>query len=317
MPTKQKILVAILLVITGLAHFNGKKSSVTPQSLGKQLFFDKILSKDLSISCSSCHIPEFAFADTLALSNGVNNFKSKRNAPSVMNMASREAMFWDGRAASLEDQVLFPIEDPHEMNLPIDSAIARLRVSKKYLKTFKKVFNELPTTKNLAIAIAAYEKTLETSNTPNDRWLADLPNGLSPQQEAGRTIFFTKGKCIQCHFTPDFTGDEYRNIGLFDGSKWNDSGRYLITKNINDIGKFKVPGLRNVGITSPYMHDGSFKTLKEVITFYNTPKQFINVSNKDVDSLLKQPLELTDKEMVDLESFLHGLTDDTFAKHKP
>jgi cytochrome c peroxidase len=289
---------------------------ITEAQLGKLLFFDKILSDDKTISCASCHIPEFAFADTVAKSIGTNNSRTTRNTPSVMNMASRDAMFWDGRAKDLQDQVLFPVRDKHEMNLPVMDAIDRLRSDKKYRKLFKQVYNELPGVLNLEKAIAAYERTLETSNTANDRWLNDKPDGLSAQQERGRTVFFNKGKCIECHFTPDFTGDEFRNIGLLDGKTWTDSGRYHITKKTEDIGKFKVPGLRNVAITAPYMHDGSFATLRKVIEYYNNPADFVQKPIGQIDSLLEKPLGMTEDEMQDLESFLHGLTDRQFEQRK-
>jgi cytochrome c peroxidase len=287
----------------------------TPEAIGKMLFFDKILSGDQTIACASCHNPAFAFADTMAFSKGVNGKLSKRNSPSVMNVASREALFWDGRANTLEQQVLFPIQDSNEMNCPIPVVIQRLNDSKKYKQLFLKTFNALPNPQNLQAAIAAFEKSLETSNTANDRWLNDQPNGLTDQQIAGRTVFFNKGKCIECHFTPDFTGDEYKNIGLFDGKKWNDSGRYAVTKNVKDIGKFKVPGLRNCAITAPYMHDGSFATLRDVILFYNKPTKFIE-STTPRDTLISQPLNMTDQEMIDLEAFLNGMTDEQFEKKK-
>jgi cytochrome c peroxidase len=289
---------------------------ITEAQLGKMLFFDKILSGDKTISCASCHIPEFAFADTVAKSIGTNKSRTSRNTPSVMNMASREAMFWDGRAKDLQDQVLFPVRDKYEMNLPVMEAIDRLRADKKYLKLFKQVYNEIPGALNLEKAIAAYERTLETSNTANDRWLNDKPDGLTAQQERGRTVFFNKGKCIECHFTPDFTGDEFRNIGLLDGKTWTDSGRYHITKKAEDIGKFKVPGLRNVAITAPYMHDGSFATLRKVIEYYNNPADFVQNPIGQIDSLLEKPLGMTEDEMQDLESFLRGLTDRQFEQKR-
>lgn len=285
----------------------------SPAYLGKLLFFDPILSADKTISCASCHHPALAFADSVAFSNGVGNKHTKRNTPSVMNMASRENFFFDGRAKTLEDQVLFPIQDENEMNCPIPIVIQRLNDSKKYKKLFTQIFHDAPNVKNLSTAIAAYEKTLETSNTANDRWLNDKPNGLTPQQIKGRSVFFEKGKCIECHFTPDFTGDEFKNIGLFDGKKWNDSGRYNFTKNINDIGKFKVPGLRNVAITAPYMHDGSFKTLRQVLEYYNHPELVIN-STVARDTFLSKPLNLTEQEMQDLEAFLNGMTDNDFVR---
>lgn len=277
------------------------------------LFFDPILSGDKTVSCASCHKPEFAFADNVAFSTGVNGKLTSRNTPSVMNVAARDALFWDGRAATLREQALFPIKNENEMNLPLDIAVRRLNESKKYKALFHLVFKEFPTEMNLGLAIEAYENTLETSATPNDRWLNDEPNGLTEQQIRGRQVFRVKAKCFECHFSPDFTADEFKNIGLFNGSDKNDSGRYHITKDIADIGKFKVPGLRNVALTAPYMHDGSIKTLREVIDYYDNPDKFVSHSIGR-DSLLAQPLHLTENEKRDLEAFLHSLTDDRFIK---
>lgn len=277
------------------------------------LFFDPILSEDSSISCASCHKPEFAFADTLPFSKGVHGRLGARNAPSVMNMASRTAFFWDGRAGTLAEQALFPIADANEMNLPVTEAVKRLNNSSKYKQLFVKVFKQNPSAKNLGVALAAFQETLETSNTPNDRWLNDEPAGLTAQQERGRDIFRVKAKCFECHFSPDFTIDDFRNIGLFNGTTLNDSGRYKVTKDPADIGKMKVPGLRNVAMTAPYMHDGRFKTLREVIDYYDNPHTLVpDALNRD--SVLLQPLGLTEQEKQDLEAFLHSLTDDRFIK---
>lgn len=292
--------------------FKKKEDKLSKAALGKMLFFDPILSEDYSISCASCHKPEFAFADTVAFSTGVHGRKSTRNTPTAMNVAAREALFWDGRAATLEEQALMPIENPEEMNLPLTEALLRLNKS-KYKQLFIQVFGKAPNRKNLGMAISEYEKTLETSDTPNDRWLRDEPGGITEQQERGRDIFRVKAKCFECHFSPDFTIDDFRNIGLFNGGLYNDSGRYLHTKNIADIGKFKVPGLRNVALTAPYMHDGSLKTLREVIDYYDNPTKFVPDAIGR-DSVLLHPLHLTEQEKQDLEAFLHALTDDRFVK---
>lgn len=307
-------LVGLVIGVAVLASFMpGKKQrQVLQEQLGEMLFFDSILSEDRSISCASCHIPQFAFADTVAFSTGVHGRKATRNTPSAMNVAARDALFWDGRAATLEEQALGPIENPNEMNLPLDVAIERLNNS-KYKELFLKAFGKSPDRQTLGQAISAYEKTLETSNTPNDRWLNDEPGGLTAQQERGRDIFRVKAKCFECHFSPDFTVDDFRNIGLFNGKEYNDSGRYSVTHNPADIGKFKVPGLRNVAITAPYMHDGSLKTLREVIDYYDQPKLLVP-DGIGRDSVLLQPLNLTEQEKQDLEAFLHSLTDDRFVK---
>jgi cytochrome c peroxidase len=169
-------------------------------------------------------------------------------------------------------------------------------------------FGEAPNRKNLEIAIAEFERTLQTINTPFDKFMNDDSTAINASAQRGREIFMgTKAKCFDCHFSPDFTGDEFKNIGLYDGKKYNDVGRFAITKNKHDIGKFKVPGLRNVANTAPYMHNGMFKTLREVIDYYDNlyavVKQPINL-----DSTLEKPLLLTEQEKIDIESFLQSLS---------
>jgi cytochrome c peroxidase len=311
---RQGYTIFILFIFIILASaFSNPKNVATKEALGEMLFFDPILSEDSSISCASCHKPEFAFADTAVFSKGVHGRLGKRNAPSVMNQSSRETFFWDGRAASLEKQALGPIADVNEMNLPIADAIKRLNRNNKYKTLFLNIFKQKPNANNLGAALAAYQNTLETANTPNDRWMNDEPNGMTEQQVRGRDIFRVKAKCFECHFTPDFTGDEFRSIGMFNGKQLNDSGRYLITRNPSDIGKMKVPGLRNVAITAPYMHNGQFKSLREVIDYYDNPYA-IMPDGINRDSILATPLGLTEIEKQDLEAFLHALTDDRFVK---
>ena len=281
--------------------------------LGRQLFFDPILSKDKTISCASCHKPAFAFADTMAFSRGVHGRLGARNTPSAMNLSLQSVFFWDGRAGSLEEQALAPIENPVEMDLPIDQALHRLQRS-RYRKYFKRLFNREVTRADLGAAIAAYERSLETSNSPFDNWkfLADA-RAVSDSVKRGFVVFNTKGKCIKCHFGGDFTQGEFKNIGLFDGKILHDSGRAVITGNRQDLGKFKVPGLRNVAVTAPYMHNGQFRTLREVIDFYNDPDQVVPHAVSR-DSVLARPLGLTERDKMDLEAFLMSLTDRRFIR---
>jgi cytochrome c peroxidase len=301
----------ILFLVFSNAHSGkGEHRVMNIAELGEMLFNDPILSIDSSISCASCHRPEFAFADTVAFSAGIGGHLTRRNTPSAMNMADREIFMWDGRAPSLEAQMLLPLEHAHEMGFQRDSAVARLRHSTKYGPLFKQVFGKEAELKFLQAAIAYFERSLETANTPNDRWLNDLAGGLSEEQIKGRELFFNKANCIKCHFSPDFTGDEFRNIGLFDGITHQDTGRYEITRDSADIGKFKVPGLRNVAVTAPYMHNGMFSTLEEVIEYYNDPDRFVpNAINRDPDIV---KLNLSAAEKKQLVAFLHGLTDDRF-----
>ncbi len=282
--------------------------------LGEKLFFDPILSRDSTISCASCHKPEFAFADSVAISSGINGKLGRRNAPTVMNIADRSIFFYDGRAKTIHEQVHFPIEDPMEMDLAYDAAIERLVKNDFYSKAFLRLYNALPNAENVADAIVSYEATLETANTEFDAWMQNKPNNMSPAAIRGRTIFMSdRAKCFNCHFGPDFTDDDFKNIGLYDEEKYTDKGRYEITNNKEDLGKFKTPGLRNVAITAPYMHDGSFKTLREVIDYYSDPfKVVANPINIDID--LSKPLNLTEQEKRDLEAFLRSLTDRRYYK---
>lgn len=280
--------------------------------LGKKLFFDPILSGDSSVSCASCHQPAYAFADTSAVSKGVAGRTGNRNTPSAMNLLFQRTFFWDGRATTLEDQALKPIANPVEMNLPIAEAVRRLNNNPAYRSYFRRLFNADPDSTNLAQALAAFERTLETSDSPFDKWkFYDEANAVSDAVKRGFVLFNEKGKCVKCHFGADFTAREFRNIGLFDGKLLNDSGRMLISHKAEDLGKFKTPGLRNIEMTAPYMHDGRFRTLKEVIEFYNeTEKIIAHPINKD--TILAKPLGLTEKEKADLEAFLISLTDKRF-----
>lgn len=284
-------------------------------ALGKKLFAEKILSKDSSVSCASCHIQEFAFADTLPFSRGIGGMLTSRNTPSVLNMKNRPYYFWDGRASTLQEQALMPIENPDEMALPVQEAVDRLNRSFVYRSLFYKVYRQKPTKKNLALALAAFEQTLETVNSRFDDW-SNGTGKLTAKEERGRQLFIgTKAKCFECHSMEDFTDDEFRNIGMFNGQNYNDSGRYRITKKLNDVGLFKTPGLRNVAVTPPYMHNGRFKTLAQVISFYNNPQMFVD-DPQNIDPLLRKPLGLSLQEEKDLIAFLESLTDRAYRRKK-
>lgn len=281
--------------------------------LGKKLFSEKMLSKDSSVSCASCHKPEFAFADTVAFSAGIYGKLTSRNTPSVLNMKNRPYYFWDGRAVTLQDQALLPIENPGEMGLPIEEAVRRLNSSAEYRSLFRKVFKELPNRNNLAQAIAAFEQTLETADSHFDDWSNNLSE-LTAAEERGRQLFVgNKAKCFDCHSMEDFTDDSFKNIGLYTGKEPADAGRFNITKSEADKGKFKTPGLRNIGVTAPYMHDGRFKTLEQVVSYYNTPFMFVD-DPVNIDAALLKPLKLTQEEKKDLVIFLKTLTDKAYKR---
>lgn len=301
----------IFLVGFSLQQPNG--SGNRKAELGKRLFNEKMLSKDSSVSCASCHKPEFAFADTVAFSTGIYGKLTSRNTPTVLNMKNRPYYFWDGRATTLHEQALVPIENPDEMGLPVKEAVKRLNESASYRKHFKKVFNELPTAATLALAIAAFEQTLETVDSRFDDWSNNISN-LSAEEERGRELFVgSKAKCFDCHSMEDFTDDSFKNIGLYNNKDLADAGRFLITGDETDRGKFKTPGLRNVGVTAPYMHDGRFKTLEQVVSYYNTPFMFVD-DPLNIDAALKSPLGLTQQEKKDLVAFLKSLTDKAYIK---
>ncbi len=314
---KTFLAVACLSLLFAITGFTGSAppSLFSKADLGKRLFSEKILSKDSSVSCASCHKPEFAFADTTAFSTGIYGKLTSRNTPSVLNMKNRPYYFWDGRATTLEEQALMPIENPDEMGLPADEAVERLNRSAVYTKLFYKVFKQKPTKKNLGAALAAFEQTLETVNSRFDDWSNGLRK-LSVSEERGRQLFVgNKAKCFECHSMEDFTDDEFRNIGIFNGQDFNDSGRYRISGKPEDIGRFKTPGLRNVAVTPPYMHNGRFKTLGQVISFYNNPQMFVDAP-KNMDPLLRKPLGLSLQEEKDIISFLHSLTDRAYSRKK-
>ncbi len=282
-------------------------------ALGEKLFNEKMLSKDSSVSCASCHKPDFAFADTVAFSVGIGGRLTTRNTPSVLNMKNRPYYFWDGRAATLEEQALIPLQNPDEMGLSIPEALKRLNESDEYRKLFYKVFRQNPNEKNLASAFAAYEQTLETVDSKFDDW-SNNKIELSESEERGRQLFVgSKAKCFECHLMEDFTDDSFKNIGLFDGKDLNDAGRFLITGDSADLGKFKTPGLRNVAVTGPYMHNGMFNTLHQVLAYYNAPGHFVD-NPLNIDSSLAAPLGLTPGERKDIVAFLETLTDRKHAK---
>lgn len=292
------------------------KDVSTIEELGELLFFDSILSRGNQVSCASCHKPQFAFADNTPVSIGVDGLKGGRNTPSAMNLLARNFQFWDGRAETLEEQAGGPIENPVEMDIPISVVVRKLNNHSQYKKLFLKLFGHPADKKSLLEAIAAYERTLETNNTAFDNYMQGKDTlQFSEAAKRGQVIFNEKGKCFDCHFGPDFTNDGFKNIGLFNGKNLNDSGRYIVTRDPKDIGRFKTPALRNVAITAPYMHNGMHKTLREVIDYYNEPDKFIN-NSVNRDTSLSKPLNLTEGEKKDLEAFLISLTDARFLNKK-
>ena len=285
-------------------------------ALGKQLFFDSILSSTGQVSCASCHKPEFAFADTGTVSTGVHGRQGVRNTPSAMNLNSSAFFFWDGRAATLAEQALGPISNPVEMDLPIDSAVSRLDRNDFYRAAFRKIYKTAPCAANVGRALAAFQSSMETTDTPFDEWKTNQDEtAVSESVKRGFVLFNGSANCVRCHFGTDFSNTEFRNIGLYNGQDLRDSGRAAITRKTDDLGKFKIGPLRNIALTAPYMHNGMFKTLGAVIDYYDNPDKIVpNSINRD--PLLSKPLNLSKQDKTDLENFLRSLTGKSIAKNR-
>jgi cytochrome c peroxidase len=258
--------------------------------LGKHLFYDPILSGDSSMSCSSCHKQEFAFSDAPhQFSKGRNNELMKRNTLPLFNLAYYPALFWDGRSADLEDQVFHPVRTESELNLKWEVAVKRIRRSKMYKAKYKKAFgNAEIDSVHIANSLAQFLRTLISYNTKFDRVLRK-EDKLSPDELEGFEIVndMTRAGCVHCHTTdqdPLGTIHDFSNNGLdmvTDATLYKDKGLGKFTKNIKDNGKFKIPSLRNIVFTAPYMHDGRFKTIEEVVDFYSEKVQpCVNIDSR-------------------------------------
>lgn len=276
--------------------------------LGKKLFFDPILSSNRQVSCASCHKPEFGFADSSDFSLGVDGHVTGRNTPTATYLSKRQFYFWDGRATTLEQQALGPISHPKEMNLPVAEAIKRLKSIPYYMESFKNLFYEAPNARNLTKCIADYQRSLAVYDTPFDHFMKGDLKALNEKELHGLEVYLS-GNCRQCHGRLDILAkDDYANIGLYVNQN-DDKGLFEITKDSADIGKFKIPHLRNLSKTAPYMHNGSKKTLQEVVEFYNSPELFNK--GKNVDKRMQGQYKMPKKDLEDLVVFLESLTDKT------
>jgi cytochrome c peroxidase len=282
-------------------------------ALGKKLFFDARLSGDDTVSCATCHNPQLSFTDGMAGSIGIGKKTGRRNAPTVLNSAYDSTLFWDGRAASLEQQAGFPIANPDEMGQSHELSIKKFERIPEYKKEFELVFGPgRLTIEKLEMALASYERTLESGDSPFDRYLyGGEKSAMTAEALRGLGIFTDKkrGNCATCHTIGEtyslFTDEKFHNLGAGTNAKGEltDLGRYEQTKVEADKGAFRTPGLRNVAKTAPYMHDGSLKTLKDVVDFYDGG----GTSNAHLDPEIKE-LKLTQKERADLVAFLESLT---------
>jgi cytochrome c peroxidase len=234
---------------------------------------------------------------------GILGFKGNRNSGTILDAAYMQFQFWDGRARTLEEQALGPIHNPVEMGETLDNVVRKLSAIEGYRTQFKAVFGSAVTTDGIAKAIAAFERTVLSGPSPYDRYVAGDRNAMSPAAVRGMALFSAKGRCATCHHPPLFSDQSFHNIGVGMDHPDPDIGREAVTRQAADRGKFKTPGLRNVELTWPYLHDGSARTLEEVVAFYNKG----GVSNPTLDPLVA-PLGLTPEEQKDLVSFLEALT---------
>ncbi len=292
--------------------------------LGRQLFFDPLLSMNGAISCASCHLPQNAFSDGKAFSIGVNGQQGPRSSMALANVGYYyKGLFWDGRSKSLEDQALIPVREPHEMNSDWSMVELKLRNHPKYPELFYKAFGiaePKEITRFLAAkAIAQFERTLISANAKYDQVLAGKAT-FTEAEARGRMIFFDasdelpKSECGHCHVDPLFTNLDFFNNGIQQVSSledFPDKGRGKITKIKYDNGKFRVPTLRNIELTAPYMHDGRFKTLDEVLEHYISGGHSAENLNPNV-----RQLNFTGRDKSDLIAFLKTLTDTSFI-HNP
>lgn len=270
--------------------------------LGKLLFFDRRLSGSNKMSCATCHIPEKAFGDGLALSPGAGDVPLQRNTQSCLNVGLFESLFWDGRAASLEEQGLGPIESPAEMNQDIDALETELAAIPGYVDQFDEVFGTKPDRAAIAKALAAFQRTLLTGPAPFDRYLAGEEDALTADAKRGLELFRGEAGCIECHHGPLLSDGRYYRLGV----SFNDEGRGMITGRKEDRYRFRTPSLRNVADTAPYMHDGSQKTLEDVVLFY-----FRGVPDSAPDGLTPDVQALTGMSISDVASlvaFLESLS---------
>lgn len=289
------LLAAVLAIPLGLDLFMPvpEDNPVTIERIerGRELFFDKRLSRDRTIACSSCHDPERAFSDGRPVPIGVSNRVGRRSAPALVNRGYGRAFFWDGRATTLEEQVLQPIQDRNEMDMTLPEVSARAG---------------LPIDE-VARSLATFVRSLLSGDAPFDRFVNGDRAALTREQQAGLQLFRGKANCTACHVGPTFSDERFHNTGVaWRDSRMLDDGRFGVTGKTEDRGAFKTPTLREIARTAPYMHDGSLVTLSEVVDYYDRGAN----TNPGLDAELR-PLRLTDLEKKALVSFLESLNGST------
>ena len=299
--------------------------------LGRLLFFDTRLSADNSVACATCHSEEKAFSDNVRLSAGINTSLGTRNAPALINRIGGSEQFRDGRAMTLEEQAKEPLVNPRELGMPdYDAVVSKLQGILEYRAMFEDAFDRDVNIEDLARAIASFERTIVSWNSRWDQFIAGDISALTKSEMRGLILFQGKGRCTQCHSGWNLTDEKYHNIGIGWDLPEPDVGRFEVTKNENSRGAFRTPTLRDVALTGPYMHDGRFETLEEVVEYYSSgviANPYLDVemqrSNLSLEETLElysqenqakrridfpvQNLELTDQETADLVAFMEAL----------
>ena len=279
-------------------------------ALGRQLFFDKRLSLDGSVSCASCHDPRKAFTDQHAKSIGIKGQLSERNAPSLLNAAFLKTAMFDAHLQTLELQVIVPIQEPVEMGHNMKNLIKQLRQIPEYQAAAQAIFGRDFDAWVLTRSISAFERSLLSMNSPFDQFIAGYTKAISKEQQAGWKLFSEKLYCTKCHPAPYFTTFEAANNGLYKSYEGKtDQGRFRIHHDSSEIGTFKIPSLRNLPLTFPYMHDGSLQTIEEVLAHYQKGGAKHPLQNKAL-----VPFELTKSEKQQLLAFFNALVDTSYLR---
>lgn len=279
------------------------KADEALQSLGRKLFFDGRLSRDGSVRCATCHDPGHGWSSPERIAAGVGGKRGERHPLSLYNVGSRRSLFWDGRTESLEEQVLQPIESDHEMALPLTELIERLFAADEYRDAFDRAGVEI-TQKSIAAAIAAFCRSIVAVDTPFERYRQGELAALSAPAQRGHDLFFFGLNCGSCHTGPQLTDEKFHNLGIGTDADPVDAGRFVVTGSAEHQGAFRTPSLINVAKTAPYMHDGRFEKLEEVVDFYQNGA----IANPRLDPLINV-MPISDEQKADLIAFLkEGLT---------
>jgi cytochrome c peroxidase len=275
-------------------------------ALGRRLFYDERLSRTEDVSCGTCHLQQNAFADPNRVSIGVEGRTGTRNAPALVNLAWAKSFFWHGGVSSLEVQAVGPIRNPLEMDMTLGKVAERLATDDQLTGEFQRAYDEGPSESSITRALASFGRSLVSGNSPYDRYLAGDPSGMSEAALRGEVLFSgERGECFHCHVGYNLTNNAFRNNGI--AADDPDEGRREITLKDSDLGKFKVPTLRNVAVSGPFMHDGSLETLDDVIAAYVQGGR----GHPNTDPTIVK-LDLSAKDQLDLRAFLESLTDQEF-----